>query len=105
MYLTSITVAVDDGVNDKLLSQEKLGIDEMQKEDLKHIKLYQVKIKIWYDWEVKKRDIRREYWVMRQMTCMGEQGKIDEDWQGLYIVDGIGSKGTYILGTLENNLE
>lgn len=77
----------------------------MGKEALKHIELYHEEIKKRYSHRVKIRDFHKGYWVLWQVTRLIEQGKMDENCQGPYIMDGISSEGTYIFWTLERDLE
>lgn len=95
---TSRTLAVQSEVNDQILAQEKALIDETREQAVRHIQKDQEEIKKRYDKLIKRRDFRVSDWVLQRITMLSEQGRLDENWKGTYIVNEIGHKGAYILG-------
>lgn len=82
MLPISWTRSVDNGLNEQLLSNEKALLD----------------VKRSYD---KQRISRLGDWVLKRAIKCSEQGKIDTNWNGSYVIDVIASKSAYFLHTIE----
>ncbi|KAL5698033.1 hypothetical protein ACHQM5_029121 [Ranunculus cassubicifolius] len=101
MAPTSRTMAMEIDGNDKALSEEKAWMEEMRDAAVKHHTADQEEIKKRYDKKVKRREFKVGDWVLRKVSRLTQQGKLDENWQGPYIVEKVGTKGAYILKDME----
>ena len=76
-------------------------MEEMRDAAVKHHTAYQEEIKTCYDKKVKRREFKVGDWVLRKVSRLTQQGKLDENWQGPYIVEKVGPIGAYILKDME----
>ena len=101
MVPTSRTKSVDDGLNDGLLCNDKALLDETRLQAMEHLRKYQQEMKQRYDKKVQQRVFHPGDWVLRRAVRTSEQGKLDSNWVGPYVIDSLASKGAYFLKTLE----
>ncbi|KAL5708773.1 hypothetical protein ACHQM5_019532 [Ranunculus cassubicifolius] len=57
-----------------------------------------------YDKRVRQRSFKEGDWVLKKVSRLQEQGKLAENWKGPYIIDRVGTKGSYFLKTLDGDL-
>ena len=101
MQPTTWTLGVDLETNSKALIEERLWMEELCDMAVKHIGRYKEDIKKRYDKKFKSREFCVGDWVLKKVSRLTDQGKLDENWQGPYVIEKVGTKGAYILRDLE----
>ncbi|XP_026399417.1 uncharacterized protein LOC113295283 [Papaver somniferum] len=105
---TTKTLAEHSGQNTEILSKDKEFLDEVRDEASKRLAIYQQSMKQQYNKKVRERSFVPGEEVLRRTrpkSLDASGGKLEENWEGPYLVEKLASGGAYWLRNMSGKME